>query len=37
VVNNIESKTLPKPISQKPKLTKPAENLSPKPNVCISF
>uniref|UniRef100_A0A2S2R5G1 Nuclear pore complex protein Nup98-Nup96 n=1 Tax=Sipha flava TaxID=143950 RepID=A0A2S2R5G1_9HEMI len=33
VVNNIESKTLPKPISQKPKLTKPAENLSPKPNV----
>lgn len=34
VVNNIESKTLPKPISQKPK---PAENLSPKQNVCIKY
>lgn len=37
VDNNVESKTLPKPISQKPKLTKPAENLSPKTNVSISF
>jgi len=37
VERNIESKTFPKSILQKPKTIKSTENVSPKQNVCINY